>query len=175
MGRESTQTKLQRVRPPRVQIKYEVETGNAIEIKEIPFVVGVMADLSGKREKPLEKLSDGSRKFVQIDRDNFDKVMEGIEPRLAYKAENKLEKDGSKIGVELKFKSMDDFAPERVVNQVEPLRKLMEVRRQLSGLLAKTDGNDRLNEELEKIIGNTELQKQIGKEAGIDPKADTKG
>ena len=164
MGRESTQHKLDRVRPPRVHITYDVEIGDAIELKELPFVVGVLADLSGKPDEALPRLRD--RKFVDIDRDNFHDVLKGMKPRLAYKVENKLTNDESKMGVELRFNNLDDFEPEQVVNQVEPLRKLLEVRRQLSDLLAKTDGNDKLNERLQEIISNTELLQKIGQETG---------
>jgi type VI secretion system protein ImpB len=167
MGQESTQSKLDRIRPPRVQIKYEVETGGAIEMKELPFVMGIMADLSGNPEQPLPNLKDPKRKFVEIDRDNFDEVMKGMTPRLAYKVDSKLTNDDSKIGVELKFNGIDDFGPEQVANQVEPLRKLVEVRTQLSALLAKADGNDKLAEKLQAIIQDTELQQKIGKEVGI--------
>jgi type VI secretion system protein ImpB len=168
MGKESTQHKLDRVRPPRVQITYDVETGGAIEMKELPFVMGIMADLSGNPEQPLPGLKDPKRKFVDIDRDNFDSVMKGMAPRLAYKVDNKLTDDDSKIGVELKFNGIDDFSPEQVANQVEPLRKLVEVRKQLSALLAKADGNDKLAEKLQDIIKDTELQQKIGKEAGLE-------
>jgi len=167
MARESTQHKLDRVRPPRVQITYDVETGGAIEMKEIPFVVGVMADLSGKPEEPLANLKDPKRKFVEIDRDNFNDVMKGMAPRLAYKVDSKLTNDDSKIGVEMKFSNIDDFSPEAVAGQVEPLRKLVEVRKQLCALLAKTDGNDKFAEKLQEILKNTELQQKIGKEAGV--------
>jgi len=162
MARESTQHKLDRVRPPRVHITYDVEIGDAIELKELPFVVGVMADLSGKPDEQLPRLRD--RKFVDIDRDNFNDVMKGTKPRLAFKVENKLANDDTKMAVELRFNDMDDFEPEKVVNQVEPLKKLLDVRRQLSDLLAKTDGNDRLNAKLQEILNNTELQQKIAKE-----------
>ena len=167
MGKESTQHKLDRIRPPRVQITYDMETGGAIEMKELPFVMGIMADLSGNPEQPLPNLKDPKRKFVDIDRDNFDDVMKGMAPRLAYKVDNKLTNDDSKMGVELKFNSIDDFGPEQVANQVEPLRKLVEIRKQLSALLAKADGNDKLAEKLQDIIKDTELQQKIGKEAGL--------
>ena len=166
MARESTQHKLDRVRPPRVHITYDVEIGDAIEMKELPFVVGVLADLSGKPDEPLPRLRD--RKFVDIDRDNFNDVMKGMKPRIAFKVDNKLTNDDSKMGIELRFNTIDDFEPEQVVNQVEPLRKLLEVRRQLSDLLAKTDGNDKLNERLQEIISNTELLQKIGQEAGVE-------
>jgi type VI secretion system protein ImpB len=165
MARESTQQKLSRVRPPRVHITYDVEVGDAIVMKELPFVVGVLADLSGKPDEPLPRLRD--RKFIEIDRDTFNDVLKGMKPRLAYRVDNKLTNDDTKMGVELRFNSMDDFEPERVVNQVEPLKKLLETRRQLSALLAKTDGNDQLSEQLQDIINNTEKLTKISQEAGL--------
>lgn len=170
MARESTQHKLDRVRPPRVHITYDVEIGDAIELKELPFVVGVLADLSGKPDEALPRLRD--RKFVDIDRDNFNDVMKGMKPRLAFKVDNKLTNDDSKMGVELRLNNLDDFEPEKVANQVEPLRKLLEVRRQLSDLLAKTDGNDKLVDRLQEIISNTELLQKVGKEAGVEASSD---
>ena len=119
MARDSTQHKLDRVRAPRVHLTYDVEVGGAIQKKELPFVVGVLADLSGMPTEPLPRLKD--RKFVDIDPDNFDKVLAGLKPRLAFQVDNTLQKDGSKINVELNFNSMDDFSPEQVANQVEPL------------------------------------------------------
>jgi type VI secretion system protein ImpB len=166
MARESTQHKLDRVRSPRVHITYDVEIGDAIEMKELPFVMGVLADLSGKPDAPLPRLRD--RKFVEIDRDNFNDVLKGMKPRLAFRVDNKLTDDDTKLGVELRFQNLDDFAPERVAEQVEPLKKLMEVRQQLKGLLAKTDGNDRLAERLQEIISNTEKLQQLGHETGLE-------
>ncbi len=163
--KESTQHKLDRVRPPRVQITYDVETGGAIELKELPFVVGVLGDLSGKPDEALPRLRD--RKFVEIDRDNFDAVMRGMKPRLAFKVDNKLTNDDTKLGVEIRFRGIEDFEPEQVVRQVEPLRKLLDSRIQLKALLAKTDGNERLSEKLQEIIGNTEMLQQLGKDAGL--------
>jgi type VI secretion system protein ImpB len=157
MARASTQHKLDRVRPPRVHITYDVDIGGAIEIKELPFVVGVLADLSGKPDEPLPRVRD--RRFIEIDRDSFDGVMKGMKPRLT--------NDDTKLAVVLRFNGIDDFEPEQVANQVEPLRKLMEVRRQLTGLLAKTDGNDRLNERLHDIITKTELLQQVSQESGL--------
>jgi len=164
MARESTQHKLDRVRPPRVQITYDVETGDAIEMKELPFVLGVLADLSGKPEEALPRLRD--RKFVEIDRDNFDAVMRGTKPRLSYRVDNKLTDDNTQLGVELKFGSIEDFEPDQVARQVDPLRKLLETRQQLQALLAKMDGNDKLTEKLQEIIGNTDMLKRIGSEVG---------
>ena len=114
--RESTQKKLSRVRPPRVHITYDVEIGDAIQLKELPFVVGVLSDLSGKPEEALPRLRD--RQFTEIDRDNFNSVLGAMKPRLTYRVDNKLSDDDSKLGVELRFNNMDDFEPEQVVNQV---------------------------------------------------------
>lgn len=164
--KESLQHKLDRVRAPRVQITYDVEIGDAIEMKEIPFVLGVLADLSGKPDEPLPKLKD--RKFVEIDRDNFNNVLEGMKPRLAFKVDNKLTGDDTKLAVELRFKSIDDFRPENVVTQVEPLRKLLDARQKLSGLLNKLDGNDRLDDLLQKVIADTDSLQKLGKEAGVE-------
>lgn len=163
--KESTQHKLDRVRAPRVHITYDVEVGGAIEMKELPFVAGILGDLSGKPDEPLPRLKD--RKFVEVDRDNFNAVLKGMKPRLAYRVDNKLTNDDTKLGVELRFSNLDDFEPEQVVNQVDPLRKLLDVRRQLSGLLAKADGNDRLAERLQEIVNNTDLLQRVGKEAGV--------
>lgn len=164
MAQESTQHKLDRVRAPRVQITYDVEVGGAIQNKELPFVVGVLSELSGKPDEPLPRLKD--RKFVEIDRDNFNNVLKGTKPRLAFRVENKLTNDDSKMAVELRFQNLDDFEPEQVVNQIEPLRKLLETRRQLSDLLTKTDGNDLLAERLQQIISNTELMQRVNTESG---------
>jgi type VI secretion system protein ImpB len=163
--KESLQHKIDRVRAPRVQITYDVEVGDAIEMKEIPFVVGVLADLSGKPEDPLPKLKD--RKFVEIDRDNFDTVLAAMKPRAAFKVENKLTGDDSKLAVELRFKSLDDFHPEQVAQQVTPLRKLVEARGRLSDLLNKLDGNDKLDELLQGVMANTESLQKLGQETGV--------
>ena len=162
---ESQQHKLDRIRKPRVHITYDVEIGNAIQLKELPFVAGVLADLSGKPTEPLAKLKD--RKFVQIDRDNFNQVMAGMKPRLAFQVENKLSGDGqTKLNVELNFRNMDDFEPEQVVQQVEPLRKLLETRNKLKDLLNKMDGNDKLEEMLGKVISNSDEMSKLAAETG---------
>lgn len=163
--RESVQQKISRIRPPRVHISYEVETGGAIEMKELPFVVGVLGDFSGKPVDPLPRVRD--RKFVEIDRDNFDSVLAGMKPRLQMGVENKLSNDGGKLAVELNFRSMEDFEPDQVVQQVEPLRRLVEARRNLSDLLAKMDGNDKLGELLEDVLNNADAQKQLGDALGV--------
>jgi type VI secretion system protein ImpB len=164
--KESLQEKIARVRPPRVQITYDVEVGGAIELKELPFVVGVMGDFSGKPEEPLPAFKN--RKFVEIDPDNFDQVMAGMSPRLAFTVDNKLQDDGSKMGVEMKFKSMEDFDPDRIVQQVEPLRKLVEARKKLADLRSKMDGNEKLETMLEDIIANADKQKTLSEQLGID-------
>jgi type VI secretion system protein ImpB len=163
--KESTQHKLDRVRSPRVHITYDVEVGGAIENKELPFVLGVLGDYSGMPEEQLPRVRD--RKFVEIDRDNFDQVLAAMKPRLAYRVDNKLTGDGSKMGVELKFKSLDDFHPDSVVQQVEPLRKLVEARKKLSDLLSKMDGNDKLEQILNDIVANAGAQQQLSAALGL--------
>lgn len=148
MARESSQHKLDRVRPPRVHITYDVEVGDAIELKELPFVMGVMGDFTGMPEQPLPKLRD--RKFVEITPDNFDKVLEGMNPHLAYSVENKLSEDADagQLKVDLKFKSLDDFEPQNVAKQVKPLNELMKLRTKLADLRGTLMGNDKLEEAL---------------------------
>ncbi len=129
--KESLQHKIERVRPPRVNITYDVETGGAIEMKELPFVVGVIGDFVGKPEEALPSFKQ--RKFIEIDPDNFNQVLAGMKPRLAFTVDNKLQDDGSKLGVELKFSNIEDFDPDNLVQQVEPLRKLVEARQKIIG------------------------------------------
>jgi type VI secretion system protein ImpB len=168
MAGESIQKKLDRVRPPRVQIKYEVEVGNALELKELPFVVGVLGDFSGKPDEPLPPVKD--RRFVTIDRDNFNEVLREMKPRLAFRVDDKITGNpDQKINVELRFTSIDDFSPERVVEQVEPLRKLAQTRHELEMLKARMDGNDKLVSLLEKVLENSELRQQLGKELNVEP------
>lgn len=163
--KESLQHKLDRVRPPRVHITYDVEVGGAIELKELPFVVGVMGDFVGKPEEPLPGLKQ--RKFVEIDADNFNQVLAGMKPRLTYTVDNKLQDDGSKMGVELKFGNIEDFEPDKIVQQVEPLRKLVEARQKLSDLRSKMDGNEKLENLLNDVISNTGKQKELSDELGL--------
>lgn len=132
--------------------------------KELPFVVGVLGDFSGNPLEPLPKLKD--RKFVFIDRDNFNGVLKGIKPRLTYRVDNTLAKNGTQLGVELNFNSLEDFEPQNVVKQVEPLRKLLEVRNKLADLRNKMGGNDKLEELLMDVLQNTEKLKTLGKEFG---------
>lgn len=170
MARESTQHKLDRVRSPRVQITYDVEVGGAIELKELPFVVGVLGDFTGQPEQPLPKLKD--RKFVEVNPDNFDTVLEGMKPHLNFSVENKLsdEPDAPNLKVDLNFKSMDDFEPENVARQVKPLKELLDLRTRLSDLRGSLQGNDKLEEMLLEAVGNTDkldrLKKEMEKEKG---------
>jgi type VI secretion system protein ImpB len=161
---ESTQHKLDRIRSPRVQITYDVEIGGAIQKKELPLVVGVLADLSGKPEKPLPKLKE--RKFVSIDRDNFNDVMASSTPRIAVQVPNKLSKAGGFMNTELRFNSMEDFEPLNVVKQIPAMKKLLEARGRLNDLLGKLDGNDDLDAKLQEIVANTESLKKIKSEGG---------
>lgn len=163
--KESIQQKLKRIRPPRVQITYDVEIGGAIEMKELPFVVGVLGDFSGQPVEPLPRLKD--RKLIEIDRDNFDQVLAAQAPRLSVRVDNKLSDDGSKMNVEMKFNNMTDFEPDQVVQQVEPLRKLVEARQKLRDILSKTDGNDKLEAMLTDLLKDPNAQKQLGKQLGV--------
>lgn len=158
----STQEKLDRVRKPRVHIKYEVETEGAQVEKELPFVVGVMGDFSGDPTQKLPEVRD--RKFVQIDRDNFNKIMSNMTPGLNMRVQNKLEDDGSEMAVNLKFNSMDDFEPQRIVEQVEPLRRLKETRDKLRDLMTKADRSDDLEQLLEKVLADEESVKKLHEE-----------
>ena len=166
---ESVQEKLKRVRPPRVQISYKVEIGDAIERKELPFVMAVLGDFTGQPTEPLAALRD--RKFVEITPDTFDEALKGMKPHLAFKVDNKLSDDpgAGQLGVDLKFESLADFSPERIAQQVEPLRKLYELRQQLTDLRGSLQGNDRLEEILQATLTDQEklnrLKTEIGQEA----------
>lgn len=169
---ESIQHKLDRVRKPRVHITYDVETGDAVLKKELPFVVGVLGDFSGNNpQEKLKPLKD--RKFVNIDRDNFDDVLASMKPGLKFKVANTLKGDGSEMQVDLKFNSMEDFEPGAVVNQVPALREMLEARNKLRDLLAKADTSEALEEKLEEILKNTENVGKIASELGIDSSADS--
>lgn len=160
----SVHDKLSRVRKPRVHITYDVETEGAVVQKELPFVVGVLGDFSGDPTEPLKPL--GERKFIQIDRDNFNQVLARMTPGLKLKVDNTLADDGSQLTVELDFKSLDDFDPAAVVARVEPLRKLMEVRNQLRDLLSKADRSENLENLLEQILSNEEQLKSLSDQLG---------
>ncbi len=170
MGRESTQHKLDRVRPPRVHITYDVEVGGAIEIKELPFVVGVLGDFTGQPEQPLPKLKE--RKFTEVNPDNFDTVLEGMKPHLAFTVENKLseESDAPNLKVDLHFKSLEDFEPENVARQVKPLKELLDLRQRLSDLRGSLQGNDKLEEALMDAVSSTQKLDKLKGEMGKDGK-----
>lgn len=161
---ESIHDKLKRVRKPRVHITYDVETNGAVAEKEIPFVMGVMGDYSGDNtnKKPLK-----DRKFSSIDRDNFNEVMRNISPELQMKVENTLEGDGSEMAVNLDFKSMEDFEPHKVVEKVEPLKKLLDTRNKLRDLLTKADRSEDLEAVLEEVLSNSEAMTALSGELGV--------
>ena len=165
---ESWQHKLDRVRRPRVQITYDVETNGAMVQKELPFVVGVMADLSAQRKTPLPAMRD--RKFVEIDRDNINKVMADAAPEIQMRVDNKLADDGSQLAVNLKFKKLDDFEPGAVAQQVAPLKELLDMRKRLDEVMGKMESNIKLEGLLQDVLTNSEkvqsLAKQMGLEAG---------
>ena len=159
---DSIQKKIERVRGPRVQITYDVEVGDSIQQKELPFVVGVMGDFQGKPDPDDEAVPLKERSFVNIDRDNFTKVLKGLKPRVAMSVKNTLsEEQDSQLSVELKFQSLEDFEPQKVVEKVPALKELMDTRRRLSELLAKMDGNDALVARLEDIIKDTEKLRSL--------------
>ncbi len=167
MARESTQHKLDRVRSPRVQITYDVEIGDAIEVKELPFVMGVLGDFTGQPTEPLARLKD--RKFVEVNPDNFDTVLESMKPHLAFSVENKLSEDpdAGNLKVDLHFKSLDDFAPENVARQVGPLRELLELRGRLSDLRGNLQGNDKLEELLRDSVTDKNKLAKLREEIGM--------
>ena len=167
MARESTQHKLDRVRPPRVQITYDVEVGDAIEVKELPFVLGVMGDFTGQPTEPLPRVKD--RKFVEVTPDNFDTVLENMKPHLAFSVENKLSEDpdAPKLKVDLNFKSMDDFSPENVARQVGPLKELLQLRDRLSDLRGSMQGNDKLEELLREAVSDKDKLAKLRAELGV--------
>jgi type VI secretion system protein ImpB len=162
---ESVHKKLSRVRKPRVHITYDVETEGAVKQKELPFVVGVMGDFSGEPTSPLKPLKD--RKFVTIDRDNFDAVLASMTPGLSLKVENTLADDGTEMAVDLSFQSMEDFSPINLVNQVPALRKLYETRERLKELQSKVDRSDELQGVLEDVLRETTSLQQIATELGL--------
>jgi len=167
MARQSTQHKLDRVRPPRVQITYDVEVGGALEIKELPFVMGVMGDFTGQPTEPLARVKD--RKFVEVTPDNFDSVLANMKPHLAFSVENKLSEDPNapKLKVDLNFKSMDDFGPENVARQVGPLKELLDLRARLSDLRGSMQGNDKLEEILREAVTDKDKLAKLRAELGV--------
>lgn len=171
---ESIHDKLKRVRKPRVHITYDIETNGAIVEKELPFVVGVMGDYSGDSTENKKNLKD--RKFTQIDRDNFNEIMGKVSPGLTLKVDNTISDDGSEMSVDLKFNNMEDFEPHRVVDQVEPLKKLLDTRNKLRDLLTKADRSEELETILEDVLSSTEALQSMSEELGVnDSNDDDKG
>jgi type VI secretion system protein ImpB len=168
MARQSTQHKIDRVRAPRVQITYDVEVGDAIEVKELPFVMGVLGDFTGQPIDPLPRLKD--RKFVEVNPDNFDTVLESMKPHLAFSVENKLSEDpeAGNLKVDLNFKSLDDFSPDNVARQVKPLRELLELRDRLSDLRGSMQGNDKLEEVLREAVTDKDKLAKLRSELGTE-------
>ena len=166
---DSLQKWVGRNRPPRVQITYDVEIGDAIEKKELPFVVGLMSDLSGDSAEPLPKLRD--RRFVEIDRDNFNEVMEKITPRLDLKVSDVMKGEGD-LKIVLDFKEFGDFHPEAIVKKIPRLAKLLEARQNLRDLLSKLDGNDELNDLLSDVVGKNKELKEVKAEVDASDKND---
>ena len=164
MAKESTQKKLERVRPPRVQISYDVETGGAIEMKELPFVMGVLGDFTGQPVEPLAKLKE--RKFVDVTLDNFDDVLASMKPHLTLAVENKLSEDpnAGKLVVDLNFKSMEDFSPDAVARQVKPLKELLDLRTKLADLRGAIGTNEKLDSVLQATLGDEEKMKKLKSE-----------
>ena len=165
--KQSVQKRLQKVRPPRVHLTYDVEIGDAIEAKELPFVVGVLGNFAAQSKEPQGKVRD--RKFVSVDMDNFDDVMEGMAPRAAFRVKNRLNAEGGEMAVDLEFKKFEDFRPESVAQQVKPLRKLLEARSKLADLRNKLAGNEKLEDLLNDVLTNTEQLNHLGaKDRGGD-------
>jgi type VI secretion system protein ImpB len=163
---DSIHDKLKRVRKPRVNITYDLETNGSIVEKEIPFVMGVMGDYSGDNAEGKKSLKD--RKFSQIDRDNFNDIMTKVNPQLRMKVANLLENDGSEMSASLDFKTMEDFEPHRIVEQLEPLKKLMDTRNKLRDLLTKADRSEDLEAILEDVLSNTNALSSLSNELGVD-------
>lgn len=163
---ESIHDKLKRVRKPRVHITYDVETNGAVQNKEIPFVMGVMGDYSGDNTDSKKALKD--RKFSQIDRDNFNEVMNNVDPQVNMKVENTLENDGSEMPVNLNFRNMEDFEPQNIVEKVDPLKKLMETRNKLRDLLTKADRSEDLENLLEEVLSSTDALASLQGELGTE-------
>ncbi|MBQ0140644.1 MAG: type VI secretion system contractile sheath small subunit [Kurthia sp.] len=161
--RESVQKKLQRIRPPRVQLTYDVEVGDGKEVKELPFVIGVLGDFSAASELEKTKLKD--KRFINVDLDNIDEVMQSLAPRANFQVENTLTKEGGRMAVDLTFNSMQDFRPENVVQQVDPLRKLVEARERLTDLRNKISNNERLEDLLDEVLQNTDQVRRLSAEA----------
>jgi type VI secretion system protein ImpB len=165
---ESIHDRLKRVRAPRVNIEYKVEIGDAIEMRELPFVMGIFGDFTGQPEEPLERLKD--RKFTEVNPDNFDEVLANMKPHLAFSVDNTLsdDPDAGKLGVDLRFQELDDFDPDRVAKQIPALRKLLELRQELADVRGSLQGNEKLEEILQMSVGDEEKLAQLRSELGSE-------
>ncbi len=170
---ESVHRKLERVRAPRVHITYDVETGGAIETKELPFVMGVLGDFTGQPDEEMARLKD--RKFVEVTPDNFADVLKSMKPHLTLTVENKLSEEGGKMGVDLRFESLDDFAPDRVAGQIDPVKKLLELRQQLADLRGTLQGNEKLEDILQSTVSDAEKLRKIKDELGSEQEGGSDG
>lgn len=169
---DSIHDRLKRVRAPRVNIEYEVETGDAIEMRELPFVMGILGDFTGHPEEPLERLKD--RKFTEINPDNFDEVLASMKPHLAFRVDNKLSDDpeAGQLGIDLRFRELDDFDPDKVAQQIPALRKLLELRQELSDVRGSLQGNDKLEEILQATVHDEDKLAKIRDEIGSGDEED---
>ncbi|HMW47820.1 MAG TPA: type VI secretion system contractile sheath small subunit [Cellvibrionaceae bacterium] len=161
----SIHDKLNRVRKPRVHITYDLESNGESVKRELPFVMGVMGDYSGDN---TNQKAFKDRNFLQVDRDNINEIMNNINPQLNMKVENTLQGDGTEMSVNLSLNHLEDFEPHRVVEQVEPLRKLLEARNKLRDLLSKADRSEELEKVLEDILSNTDALNSLKGELGIN-------
>lgn len=160
--RESVQKKLQRIRPPRVQLTYDVEVGDSKEIKELPFVVGILGDFSAASQLEKAKLKD--KKFINVDLENIDEVIESLAPRANFQVKNTLTEESGNMSIDLTFKSMADFRPENVAQQVEPLKKMVIARERLTDLRNKISNNERLEDLLDEVLQNTDQVRKLSAE-----------
>ncbi len=174
MAKESIQKKLTRVRPPRVQISYDVQVGDAIEKKELPFVLGVMGNFMGQPAADVAPFKE--RRFVDVNPDNFDEVLSSMRPHLAFNVENKLSDDpnAGQLKVDLNFRSLEDFEPEQVARQVKPLRELLELRTKLNDLRGTLQTNEKLDEVLMEAVSNTEKLDKLRGEMGMKGEGESK-
>ncbi|MBT8404569.1 MAG: type VI secretion system contractile sheath small subunit [Gemmatimonadetes bacterium] len=163
---ESIHDRLKRVRAPRVNIEYKVELGDAIEMRQLPFVMGIFGDFTGQPEEPLERLKD--RKFTEVNPDNFDEVLASMKPHLQYSVDNKLSDDpeAGKLSVDLRFRELDDFDPDRVAEQIPALRKLLELRQELADVRGSLQGNEKLEEILQATLSDEDSLAKLKDEIG---------
>lgn len=168
---KSVYDKIEKIRKPRVQISYELEENGASVKKEIPFVMGVMGDYSGHGEAGQVPLKQ--KKFIEVDGENFNQVMQKMAPELRLKVDNKLANDDSQLALELKFNTMDDFEPDKIAEQVAPLKKLLDTRTQLREMLSKADRSDKLESILEKVLQNHDELKQFSEQLNVNTQEKT--